>query len=155
MSSPVLDYRVLGAGDLPALLLLDAATNSHSWHPDNWRDSLAQHLCLGLFDGEQLIGFAVASRVLDEAELLAIAVDPARQGQGLGKALLGEIFRQLSQAGTASLFLEVRAGNGRAQALYEAAGGCETGVRRNYYPQPGGGREDARLYAFTLAGHFA
>ncbi len=147
-----MDFRPLAPTDLAALLPLDAATNSHPWHADNWADSLRSHLCLGLFDGPYLVGFSVASRVLDEAELLAIAVDPARHGQGLGKLLLAETCNRLAADGAAMLFLEVRAGNRRAQALYDSAGGSETGVRRNYYPGPAGTREDARLYAFTLTG---
>ncbi|GLS04491.1 ribosomal-protein-alanine acetyltransferase [Chitiniphilus shinanonensis] len=143
--------RPLAPADLPALLALDAATNSHPWHPDNWCDSLASHYCLGLWDGDALLGFAVASRVLDEAELLAIAIAPTRQRQGLGRFLLEAVQRQLAQAGAATLFLEVRAGNRPAQALYDALGGTETGIRARYYPLPGGGREDAHLYAFTLA----
>ncbi|UXY16763.1 ribosomal protein S18-alanine N-acetyltransferase [Chitiniphilus purpureus] len=142
--------RPLTEADLPVLLHLDAATNSHPWHPDNWRDSLRDHLCLGLEIEGCLVGFAVASRVLDEAELLAIAVDPVQQRRGLGRQLLTALRQHLAASGGASLFLEVRAGNRAAQALYESAGGIETGYRRGYYPRTGGGREDARLYAFSL-----
>ncbi|TJZ78843.1 ribosomal protein S18-alanine N-acetyltransferase [Chitiniphilus eburneus] len=142
--------RPLTTADLPALLALDTATNSHPWHPDNWRDSLTSHLCLGLWEDDTLRGFAVASRVLDEAELLAIAIDPACQRQGRGRQLLQALQQRLIDAGATTLFLEVRAGNRPAQALYDALGGMETGIRARYYPLPGGGREDARLYAFTL-----
>ncbi|KAF0813164.1 Ribosomal-protein-alanine acetyltransferase [Andreprevotia sp. IGB-42] len=143
--------EALSLADVDALVALDAATNIHPWTAPLWRDTLNQQHTVGFRDaGGQLGGAAVFSRVLDEAELLMIAIAPAQQGKGLGRALLDGVLRQLAAEGVREMFLEVRASNQRAQALYQSAGANEIGQRRNYYPCAGG-REDAHLYAFYLS----
>ncbi len=141
--------RPLLTTDLDALLTLDTATNPHPWTAAQWQDSLAQHLCLGLEDHGILAGMAVAMLLPDEAELLLIAIDPARQGQGLGQTLLTALRTELVARKREKLFLEVRASNLRAQHFYKAAGLSEIGRRKNYYPTAQG-REDALLLAGAL-----
>jgi len=45
--------------------------------------------------------------------------------------------------GAKAVFLEVAADNAAALALYQEAGFETVGVRRGYYPRPGGGAADA------------
>ncbi|GHD58172.1 ribosomal protein S18-alanine N-acetyltransferase [Jeongeupia chitinilytica] len=142
--------RPLVAGDLDALVALDAATNPHPWSAGLWRDALNRDLGTGLTDPNgMLIGFTVASRVLDEAELQLIAVSPEHQRRGLGRHLLDTLLATLRHDGAVRLFLEVRVGNTAAQALYAQCGGEIVGRRKGYYDH---GREDALLYTFTLNG---
>lgn len=136
----------LTPSDLDALLALDATTNSHPWNAAQWRDSLAQHLCLGLEVDRQLAGFAVAMPLLDEAELLLIAIHPDQQHQGCGKALFAALRAELAVRQCERLFLEVRESNLQARHFYTAAGLTEVGRRKHYYPAAEG-REDALLLA--------
>ena len=138
--------RLLASTDLESLLAIDAATNPHPWNTAQWQNSLAQHLCLGLEAEGKLVGFAVAMPLLDEAELLLIAIAPAHQAQGLGRSLLAALRQALSDRGCEKLFLEVRESNTRARHFYIAAGMAEVGRRKNYYPTPLE-REDALLLA--------
>lgn len=85
-------------------------------------------------------GFAIGRSVAGEAELITIAVDPAAQGQGQGRALLAAFE---SAARAERLFLEVAADNRPALALYHAAGWVEAGRRPRYYPRGTGGAVDA------------
>lgn len=142
--------RPLVSSDLDALLALDAATNPHPWTTAQWQDSLVQHLCLGLEENDILAALAVAMPLPDEAELLLIAVDPAREGHGLGRQLLATLHKQLAANGRKKLFLEVRVSNQRALDFYTAAGLREIGRRKNYYPTADG-REDALLLAGELS----
>ncbi|BCL74878.1 ribosomal-protein-alanine acetyltransferase [Jeongeupia sp. HS-3] len=144
--------RPLGPDDLDLLVALDAATNPHPWSAKLWADALVRDHGIGAIDDDGVLaGFAISSRVLDEAELQLIAVSPAKQRQGLGRLLLKALLAELRQTGTTQLFLEVRAGNTAAQALYAGCGGEVSGRRKGYYPAPNG-REDALLYTFTLNG---
>ena len=143
--------RALTLADQAELEKLDAATNSHPWHPTQWADSLGKHLCLGLEDEGQVVASCVAMNTVDEAELLQIAVEPARFGQGLGQQLLAALNEALYQRGAERLFLEVRASNARAKRFYIAAGFEHVGRRKGYYPTPDG-REDALLYQLDIAG---
>jgi len=83
-------------------------------------------------------GFILGREVAGEAEILTLAVDPARQRQGYGKVLL-TMFEQESLALSARVaFLEVAENNTAACALYSAAGYCESGRRPGYYRSAGG-----------------
>jgi ribosomal-protein-alanine N-acetyltransferase len=71
-----------------------------------------------------------------ECEVHTIAVDPAYQGRGGGRALLAALLG-VADAADAPVFLEVRTDNDPAVALYRSCGFEVAGMRRNYY-QPSG-----------------
>jgi ribosomal protein S18 acetylase RimI-like enzyme len=81
-----------------------------------------------------------------EAELLRIGVAPVARGRGVGRRLLAACQAALAAEGIRGLFLEVRAGNVAARALYAALGWEEQGRRARYYPDG----EDALLYRRAL-----
>ena len=101
-----------------------------------------RYLNLKLIENDQIIGFAICQIVLDEATLFNIAILPSHQGNGLGKLLLKEKAVQ-------TLWLEVRESN-PARFLYEKIGFNEVDIRKNYYPKPSGGRENAVVMACYL-----
>ncbi len=70
-------------------------------------------------DGE-MAAFAITQIVLDEATLFNIAVDPAYQRRGLGRELLEHVIDEVEKRGVVTLWLEVRASNAAAIALYES-----------------------------------
>ena len=78
------------------------------------------------------VGFALARGVLDEAELLLLAVIPDARRSGVGAALLRSVIADCAARGIASLHLEVRDGND-AVKLYRNAGFSKVGERRDYY----------------------
>ena len=88
--------------------------------------------------------------MLDEATLFNIAIDPQKQGLGLGRQLLNELITQLRQKGILTLWLEVRESNKKAQALYDSLGFNQVDIRKNYYPTPDGKRENAVVMAAYL-----
>ena len=85
-------------------------------------------------DGKLLVGYAGISRLGRkppfEYEVHTIGVDPAYQGQGIGRQLLRGLF---DFAGDATIFLEVRTDNAAAIALYESEGFEQVGLRKRYY----------------------
>lgn len=95
--------------------------------------------------GEVVTGFAISRVVLDEAELLTIALDREVRGRALAMPLLMRHARKVRQAGARVLFLEVAGDNAPALALYRAAGFAEIGRRKAYYPphEAEGPRRDA------------
>lgn len=104
-----------------------------------------------LWYGQQAIGFTVCQRVLDESTLFNICVSPAFRGQGLGQQLLADCIAEAQQQADQALFLEVRASNQAATALYQRAGFATVGHRRAYYPTVDG-REDALVMRLALNG---
>ena len=98
-------------------------------------------------EGETLLGYAVLSSILDEGSLDNIAVGPEHRRRGIGEALLMEVIRRSREQGLAVLYLEVRASNAPAIALYEKHGFVPVGRRKNYYEKP---REDAILMTLVI-----
>ena len=105
-------------------------------------------LTLARADGE-VAGFALTRAILDEAELLLIAVRPAFRRRGIGAALLRGVIADARGRGVTRLHLEVRAGN-EAVALYGAHGFVKVGERRDYYRGRAGQSFDAHSYAVAL-----
>ncbi|MDF0603050.1 GNAT family N-acetyltransferase [Psychromarinibacter sp. C21-152] len=99
-------------------------------------------------DGGVVLGRAVAG----EAELLTLAVDPARRRQGIGQKLLARFEAETARRGAGDAFLEVAADNRAALALYRGAGWAEAGRRPGYYRAPDGARTDAVILKKALRG---
>lgn len=78
-------------------------------------------------------GFLLGRTVLDEAELLTLAVAPAARRRGIGGALLTGFETEAQARGATTAFLEVASDNAAAQALYAGAGWQNAGCRRDYY----------------------
>jgi ribosomal-protein-alanine N-acetyltransferase len=89
-----------------------------------------------------VVGFALSRIVVDEAELLLLAVRRAAQRHGIGRRLLADFVALARARGAVRLHLEVRDGN-RAIGLYRAAGFALAGRRRNYYSGDDGRCHDA------------
>jgi [ribosomal protein S18]-alanine N-acetyltransferase len=95
----------------------------------------------------KVLGFAAFQRLIDEAELRNIAVDPEHLHQGVGKALLEEARKHLVHAGTKRVYLEVRKSNKPALALYHSVGFALQSERKEYYRDP---MEDAYVLSLQL-----
>lgn len=133
-------------GDLDEVLGIEQAVYSHPWTRGNFIDSLAagqQAWVLRERLGGELLAYCVSLRVLDECHLLNIAVARSHWGQGFAKLTLQRLCEHEARQGVRQLWLEVRAGNARAQQLYESLGFARQGLRKGYYPDTPAQREDA------------
>ena len=81
-------------------------------------------------------GFGAAMVNLDTADLLDIAVDPEKRGQGIGSCLMQFLIDECKRRGANTIFLEVRVTNTPAIALYKKFGFEEISIRKNYYSSP-------------------
>lgn len=95
-------------------------------------------------------GFALARSVVDEAELLLLAVAPERRRTGVGRAMLDQVADEARTRGASHLHLEMREGN-PAAALYGIAGFLEVGRRPRYYRGRDGRAHDAITLSCPLA----
>jgi ribosomal-protein-alanine N-acetyltransferase len=80
--------------------------------------------------------------IIDEAHIATIAVHPDFRRQGIGEQILLHALRAAHSEGAQRAFLEVRAGNFAAQAMYRKYGFEMAGVRPGYYKD---NNEDALL----------
>jgi len=78
-----------------------------------------------------------------------VAVDPARQGQGIGRALMEAAIAEARRRGARRLTLRVFSPNERARRLYESVGFVVEGVLRDEFFLDGRYVDDV-LMAFVL-----
>ncbi len=97
--------------------------------------------------GPSIAAYIVARLGADEIHINNIAVRPQYRQQGIGSALLCRILDEGRRLGAGAAFLEVRAGNEAAHALYLSCGFHIVGRRRNYYSSP---PEDAIIMSADL-----
>lgn len=95
------------------------------------------------------LGFALVRSVLDECELLLLAVDPTWRGRGIGEALLRDSLRTARRRGITSMNLEVRASN-NAVHLYEKTGFEYVHRRPGYYRGNDGQLYDALSFRIDM-----
>lgn len=119
------------------------------WQSETFRGLLDRDgiVLLVMTDGEDVVGYAVLWCIADQGELANIAVKEGHRGKGLGAHLLGHVLGVARERGVEKLFLEVRASNEAALAMYARFGFGQVGVRRNYYTRP---VEDAHVLLATL-----
>lgn len=138
--------------DVDAVLTLEQSVQAYPWTRGNFCDALESgYLCVVDESTDGLRSFAVLMPGVGEAELLNIGVAAAHQRKGLGRAMLVAMLAAALARQLTRVFLEVRAGNLAAIALYRCAGFVEVGMRRGYYRNTESS-EDALVMACDLTG---
>src|SRR5215470_1094774 len=140
--------------DLDAVLALELALfGEEAWSRQMLVGELGQQPASRFYlvaeEAGRLVGYAGLLAAGSQADVLTIAVDTTRWGQGVGSELLRQLLAEAKRRGCTEVFLEVRADNARAQRLYHWWGFAEVGIRRGYY-QPSG--MDAIVMRRDLAG---
>ena len=117
---------------------LETACFPDPWSQKSLRDTLREERSFFAVAelGGKIAGYINTTYILDEMELNRICTLPEYRRNGAGKALLRAAFDFATSHGVRAFFLEVRASNTPAQALYKAAGFREAGLRKNYYQNP-------------------
>lgn len=83
--------------------------------------------------GNKIIGYAALWLIIDEIQIINIAVDPQYRGIGAGNVLMEAIIHFSKEHMIPSITLEVRSNNTVAKNLYKKYGFVEEGIRKNYY----------------------
>lgn len=84
----------------------------------------------------QILGYCSMQTVLDEGDILNVAVTRDRQKEGIGYFLVDSMLMLAAARGIHIVHLEVRESNGSARRLYQRLGFKEDGFRKNYYTEP-------------------
>lgn len=136
--------------DQPQLLAIERRSHAFPWSEQTFASNQGERFLNFRIEAEgRVVGFAITQVVLDEASLFNIAVDPDFQRRGYARQLLQHLIAELEQREIMTLWLEVRASNLAAIALYEQLEFHQVSRRPNYYPTASG-REDAIIMALTL-----
>lgn len=141
-SAAAVTIRPVEPDDLDACRAIERAVYPNPWRPEHFDDLLALDpgVALAAVDDGRVVGYAMGWVVADEAELANLAVDEGSRRRGIGSRLLEAFAGESVRRGADRLWLEVRASNEAARALYARHGFEVVGRRRGYYDRP---REDA------------
>jgi ribosomal-protein-alanine N-acetyltransferase len=135
--------REMNRADMAAVIALEQKLfPEDAWTPEMFAAEFAQppsrRRYLVAEEGNALIGYAgMMFTSGSQADVVTLAVTPARWGEGTGTALLTALVDEAEKRGYQEVMLEVREDNPRARQLYLRHGFAEIGVRRGYY-QPSG-----------------
>jgi ribosomal-protein-alanine N-acetyltransferase len=146
-----MNVRSMQAQDMADVLAIEQSANEFPWDKKSFEDSLKTGHEAWVFyeQTDDIVGFVIVQRVLDEAHLLNICVKSTAQGRGLGKGIVQHVIDYANSISAVIILLEVRRSNERAQQLYLQSGFNEMSVRKGYYPAKQA-REDAILMAMDL-----
>ncbi len=144
MTAVAIEIRVLELGDLTAIESIEQKAYPTPWSRSMFASELAKptSICLGAFEGQDLVGYVINSRYVDAWHVMNVAVDPGHQRRGVATALLERLFELTRDDERRGYTLEVRVSNDDAIGLYEKLGFESRGTRRGYYTD---NREDALI----------
>lgn len=123
---------------VPQVAALEKECFIDPWSQRSVASELENPLALWLVweeDG-QVLGYVGSQTVLDETDMMNVAVSAQARRRGIAQALVEDLCDRLRQRGSRCLTLEVRASNAPAIALYEKLGFRQVGRRPNYYSHP-------------------
>lgn len=123
--------------DLDAVWELESSTfGAEAWSRAMMREELtAEHRRYLVLESETgaIAGYAGLLTVGTEGDIQTIAVAESARGTGQGRRLMNALLDEAGERGVTEIFLEVRADNPVAQALYASLGFAEIGIRPRYY----------------------
>ena len=155
-----LKYRAMNNFDLGAVLEIEKQLFPDPWNLAQFKEELAgvpktrSYFVAELAATQKVVGFAglFCPGGGADADIQTISVSAQYQGNGIGQGLLDLLISVAIERNAPAVFLEVRAENEQARALYAKNGFTQISVRKNYYqnPQPHNKRSDAIIMQKTL-----
>ena len=137
-------YERMKEAHVAQIAELEKQCFSDPWSEKSVASELENPLALWLaaVENGRVLGYAGSQTVMDETDMMNIAVHPDFRHQGIAKGLIESLIAELKERGSRCLTLEVRLSNMSAVSLYEKLGFAQIGRRPNYYRNP---KEDALI----------
>lgn len=149
MTRPRASIRAMAERDVDAVMQIQAACPEIAqWTQRGYLQAVQGEMAGWVAEESgSMAGFLVTRKVLDEMEILNLAVAPEVRRRGVATLLLDAALTLGRRLGAAKAYLEVRASNLTALHFYERRGFSATGRRRGYYIEPA---EDAIVMSADL-----
>lgn len=130
-------FRSMRWWDVAAAHSLEVELFPDAWSQEQFLSELAHvpqtRWYVVAADEQGLLGYIGLRAIAPEGDVQTIAVAPRAQGRGVGRQLLDALLVEAAERHCSQVFLEVRADNAPAIALYQSRGFESTGLRRGYY----------------------
>ena len=143
--------RRLELRDVEAVIALQSACpEAAQWRASDYERAARGEMACWVAESEAgIAGFLVAQRLVQENEVLNLAVRTDARRRGIGAQLLEQAIDWSRRCGAEKLILEVRASNLVALRFYERHGFDVVGRRPHYYVDP---VEEALLLSIGITG---
>ena len=130
-------FREMTVEDLEQVVEIENRLFSDPWSKEGFFTFLTKEntMFFVIEEKEKILAYCSMQTVLDEGDILNVAVSPDRQREGIGYFLVDSMLKMAEMIGIHIVHLEVREGNGTARRLYERLGFKEDGLRKNYYTE--------------------
>ncbi len=131
-------YRQMTEQDLAGVAVLEKECFTDPWSEGMFLSSISDknQYFLVAQDGQDIVGYSGMMMVLDEGQILNVAVNKAYRHQGIGRRLMEGLIAEGTEKGMVLFTLEVRESNEPARGLYESLGFAAVGRRNDYYSDP-------------------
>lgn len=147
-----ISLRAMALEDVKAVYAIESSSQPVPWSEGIFRDCL-----LAGYDGWVLqlngaiVGYVLTYVRSRECHILNICIKTALRGRGYAQLLLRHALQHANTQNADTTFLEVRPSNTPALHVYRKFGFNEIGVRKDYYANPDGSREDALVFALDMS----
>ncbi len=127
--------RQVFSSDAAQLAQIHHACLPTSWSEQEFCELLTNqnNFCYALETNHQIVGFILCNQILDECEILTLAVLASHRRQNIAKQLIEKTYQHAKAQKVKNIFLEVAENNYAAQNLYKTSGFIQIGLRKNYY----------------------
>ncbi len=98
--------RLMQVSDVSVVAKIERLVQSHPWSVKQFEEAVSSYQSTVIEQNGQVVGFCILQPVLDEANLLLMAIDPRQQGKGLGFKLLDASVAMLKN-NPVQIFLEL------------------------------------------------
>ena len=131
-------FREMLVEDLDQVVEIENSLFSVPWSKEGFFTFLIKDESMFFVVEEKgkILGYCSMQIVLDEGDILNVAVRRERQKEGIGYFLVDSMLMMAEARGVRTVHLEVREGNDTARRLYQRLGFTEDGLRENYYTDP-------------------
>ena len=126
--------RPIQHSDVDAVYAIEERSFPYPFTREIFEAIIGRHPFHGLIAEDGIVvGYIIFSIIVDESELLTVAVDGPHRRKGIARGLIDAMFSFGKKAGVKNFYLEVRPSNETAIKLYSSYGFSKVGLRKGYY----------------------
>lgn len=138
MENDKIQFRAMQENDIEQMTAIEAQVFSQPWSRKSFEEALSYENLLFVVAvmEETIIGYCGLYMVLDEGNVINVAVKEEFRGRHIAQEMLTFLMEEGAKQNITAFTLEVREHNETALHVYENMGFESVGIRKNFYEKP-------------------